>query len=181
MISNGRLGARRKGDPREDGFTLLEIAIAVAILGVALVTLVGLQTRLIDSYVQEKNREQAALYAQYLMSITQVQVEAPEVGTEEKDLESILREAGYFDNDRRRDFELMLDGWSYLRSVSSISAPTVEGLPPLEDILRRIDLEIRWGEAEDESYRLVYFMQPKAATTTSAYPQPPNYGTASQR
>ncbi len=51
------------------GFTLVEIAVAVAILGLALTTLIGLHTRMLDTYYNEKNRTKSAFLAQYVMTI----------------------------------------------------------------------------------------------------------------
>ena len=140
----------------EAGFTLVEVAIAVAILGLALTTLVGLHTRMLDTYYLERNRTKASLAAQYLMTLTEVAPDPPEVGSTEGDLNELLDERGYYtdldDTEVKNSKEQLFNGWRYTYEVHSID------LPLIEDALRRIDLVLIWGEGEDERYNLSYFM-----------------------
>ena len=141
------------------GFTLVEVAVAVAILGVGLVTLIGLHTRMLDTYFNERNRFQASLFAQYLMTQVEVLREAPEPGVETDGLISALEEAGYFDEDSFEKPDEQLQTWQFRREVSPIGLPlATEELA--EDALRRIDITIEWGPSEDEQYTLVHFMTP---------------------
>lgn len=134
------------------GFTLVEIAVAVAVLGLALTSLIGLQTRMLDTYYNEHRRIQASLYGQYLMTMIEAGPEVPEVETKEGKLRTLLDEKGYFDNEDSFGGKDPMKGWNYQMTVSSID------LPLLADALRRIDLSISWGEGEDEQFALVYFM-----------------------
>ena len=141
------------------GFTLIEIAVAVAILGLALTTLIGLQTRMLSTYYNEKNRTKAAFYAQYIMTILEVQADAPEPGSKDGDLEDLLDEIGFFDTDElHKDMKDDIEGWGYSRNVTSID------LPIIEDALRRVDLTVSWGEGEDQSFGLLYFVSNIAGT-----------------
>jgi len=68
------------------GFTLLEVLVAVAILGVALVTLLGLHVDNLARLARDQRVSEAALLAQGLMA----EVEAgpvPELGVERGDFE----------------------------------------------------------------------------------------------
>lgn len=142
----------KPGDRQQAGFTLIEIALAVAILGVGLTTLVSLQTRYLDSYVTEHNRTKATLYARYLMTIHEVSTLYPEPGIKEDNLSAKLKEAGYFDeSEHSQKLEEDLKLWKYKEEVSII--PVMNKI----DALRRIDLQIRWGETAREEYNLVYF------------------------
>ena len=62
----------------ERGFTLVEIAIAVAILGLAFSTLIGLHTKMIDTYSLERNRNIASLVGQYMLAIIEVAPQPPD-------------------------------------------------------------------------------------------------------
>jgi prepilin-type N-terminal cleavage/methylation domain-containing protein len=144
----------------ERGFTLVEIAVAVAILGIALTTLIGLHTRMLDIYLQEKARTQAAFYGQYILSIVEVDPQVPDPGTESGDLRNKLDELGYFDDNENGLKAKELIGWNYNIEVSS------ENFLELEDAYRRVDLSISWGPSEEESFSMVYFM--KSPTLTAA-------------
>jgi prepilin-type N-terminal cleavage/methylation domain-containing protein len=138
----------------EAGFTLIEIAVAVAILGIALTTLVGLQTRMLDIYFNERNRFDASLYGQYLMVALETKSTPPSVSTREGDLRDALEKAGFFDNDGFDEPLTLRGAWQYREEVSSVD------LPLISDAMRRVDLTISWGdlENEDESYSLVHFI-----------------------
>jgi prepilin-type N-terminal cleavage/methylation domain-containing protein len=134
------------------GFTLVEVAVAVAILGLALTTLVGLHTRMLDTYFNERSRTKAAFIAQYVITMLEVAPEPPGTGDTDGELDDILSDFGYFDGDDLKAHQQELAGWSYRQAVSSID------LPFLEDALRRVDLDIRWGESDNEKFSLVYFI-----------------------
>ena len=55
-------------DGHERGFTLLEVMIALAIIGIALVTLIGLETRTIQLAERQQRVTQATLLAQEKMT-----------------------------------------------------------------------------------------------------------------
>ena len=126
------------------GFTLVEIAVAVAILGLGLTTLIGLHSRMLSTYLDERDRLQAALYVQYLMTFIEIDTEVPDEGTEENDLESELKERGFFEEDKLDAPKRNLNGWKVVQKVQSIDLPfsTAEFG---QDALRQIDLQIVWG------------------------------------
>lgn len=153
----------------ERGFTLAEIAVAVAILGLALTTLVGLHTNMLNTYFNENNRIKAGFYARYIMTMLEVQPDPPAEGNDQGDLESYLDSFGYFGADdalgskNKSEFE----GWSYALNVESTD------LPLLEDALMRVELEIAWGENDDQYYRLIYFVSSRSESQPGF---PPGFG-----
>jgi general secretion pathway protein I len=69
-----------------NGFTLLEVLVAVAVLGLALVSLLGLHVRNIDLIDRDQRITEATLLARALM--TEVETGPfPELGLEEGDFE----------------------------------------------------------------------------------------------
>ena len=144
---------------RERGFTLLEIAIAIAFLGLSLSTIIAIQTRYLRQYSREENLAQAALYAQYAMTMMEVVGEPPETGSIDGDLATLLKETNFFDESELSAKEGELDGWKYRRNVTAISLPSLGETPPEEDVLRRIDLQIDWGGGD--GFTLVYYMRTK--------------------
>ncbi|HMB16310.1 MAG TPA: type II secretion system protein [Pelovirga sp.] len=81
---------KKQRTQRADGFTLLEVMIALAIVAIALVTLLGLSNRtvLVHEHIQKLTR--ATLLAQQLMSEQEVQVEG--VGAVDEEREGIFEE-----------------------------------------------------------------------------------------
>jgi len=144
-----------------EGFTLIEIAVSVAILGLALTTLVALNTRMLDTYFNERNRVRASFYAQYLLTMIDAAAEAPELGSKNDSLRDTLEENGYFDEDELKAEKDPPESWTYEREVSSIA------IAELDDALRRIDLSINWGPGADESFSMVYFVATKVDTSAS--------------
>jgi prepilin-type N-terminal cleavage/methylation domain-containing protein len=135
------------------GFTLVEIAVAIAILGIALTTLITMQTRNLDRYIHERSAMRAALYARYIMTFIEVDTKPPELGGDGGVLESKLDELGFFeaDIDKSEALRSQIQGWTWKQEVQSI------GFELLEDVLRRVDLTVSWGEGEPEEFHLVYF------------------------
>lgn len=147
-----------EGSDATAGFTLVEIAVAVAILGVALVSLLGLHTRMMNTYINEKNRFQAALSLQYVSSILETQAEPPDIGFTSEKFETTLAELGFFDIDSTAERELFrFEGWEYERNVEGIGLPT-DRKELAEDAIRKISMRVIWGPSEDEQYALVYFV-----------------------
>jgi len=135
------------------GFTLVEMAVSIAILGIALTTLITMQTRNLDRFVHERSAMRAALYARYIMTDIEIDQDPPELGGDGGSLESKLDELGFFDADIDKSDALrsQMQGWNWEQEVQSI------GFEILEDVLRRVDLTVSWGETEAEGFHLVYF------------------------
>lgn len=135
------------------GFTLLEIAVAISILGIGLATLVTLQTRYIAAYELESDRTFATLTAQYILTKLEQNPESLVAGTVGGALKSRLEQDGYYDYKsdlvKSEDHE-HLDAWTYQLSIRP------QDVPPNEDVLRRIDLTITW-DGGDLSF--VYFVR----------------------
>ena len=135
----------------ERGFTLVEIAIAVAILGLAFSTLIGLHTKMIDTYSLERNRNIASLVGQYMLAIIEVAPQPPDAGSDSGNLRNKLQDYGYFEGETDY-FKDELENWEYTTEVTSYD------LLVLEDVYRKIELNISWGEQVDQSYKIVYFV-----------------------
>lgn len=135
----------------EGGFTLVEILAAITLLALGLTTLLGMQRNYVDSYSRELNQAKAALYAQYLM--TMYEAASPELSQPESSLENGLREFGYFDEPTFQEEAADLSDWTFELLISPV--PVFEGL----ELLRRLDLTIRWSEQAGDRFQLVYFQR----------------------
>src|SRR5262245_13558808 len=84
------------------GFTLVEIAVAVAILGLAMGILLALHGGYLSSAIKDKNLTQAALAAKQLMTLIEVNKSAPETGTVERNLIDELKEEEVDEEEEKR-------------------------------------------------------------------------------
>ncbi|MFN8389566.1 MAG: prepilin-type N-terminal cleavage/methylation domain-containing protein [Bdellovibrionota bacterium] len=159
------MGTRQEIAPRPDrgpsGFTLIEVAVAIAILGAGFATLISFQTRLMDNYVHERNLFRATLAAQYLMAFLEVDNDPPEVGDTDGALEEALRKRGYFDGEQLDDTAKQFDGWKLEQHVTSVD------YAEFQDILRRIELKVSWDKSERDSVSLVLFMNTPSTDQTA--------------
>jgi general secretion pathway protein I len=105
------------------GFTLLEVMIAVAILAIALVTLLGSQSQSVSFANSAKFETMAALLAQSKMSEITIQA-----------ADSLSSDSGDFGED--------YPGYTWEATVSDVS---YEGLDAISDYLKQIDLAVTWG------------------------------------
>ncbi len=145
-----------KNNKKNNGFTLIEIAIAITILGLAMTTIIGLQTRYVNNYMVERDRTKAALIAQYIMTSIEVEKEPPEKGEKKESLNSVLKKIHYFENldskDKKQE-KKYLRNWTLTKKVTSIDIHLIK------DVLRRVDLKIKWGKSEDSSFTLTYYIK----------------------
>jgi general secretion pathway protein I len=105
------------------GFTLLEVMIAVALIAVALVTLLGSQSQSVSFANSAKFETMAALLAQGKMSEITI-----------KDADSLSSDSGDFGDD--------YPGYAWEAKVSDVS---IEGVEAISDYLKQIDLTVTWG------------------------------------
>ena len=109
---------------RSGGFTLLEVVIAVAIVGVALVMLLGSVNRNLDVAVKSRDAQIAALLAQEML--TEIQLEG---------LPSVREESGVFENN---------EGFEWFLSVAPYN------LALIETNIRIVRLLIVWDNGNEE-------------------------------
>ncbi|MBW2483836.1 MAG: prepilin-type N-terminal cleavage/methylation domain-containing protein [Deltaproteobacteria bacterium] len=105
------------------GFTLLEVMIAVALIAIALTTLLGSQSQSVSFANSAKFETMAALLAQSKMS------------------EVAMQKAGALISDSG-DFGEDYPGYAWAVDVSEIAIP---GIDNISDYLKQIDLEVTWG------------------------------------
>ncbi len=119
---------------RDNGFTLLEVMIALAIVGIALVTLIGLETRTVQLAERQQRVTQATLLAQGKMT---------EIETGAQSLSGLSGREGTFE----APFEL------YRWSVTLEGTP----LPSIE----MVTVTVAWGEeSRNEQVDLTSFLPP---------------------
>lgn len=107
----------------EKGFTLLEVMIAVALIAIALTTLLVSQSQSVSFANSAKFETMAALLAQSKMSELTL-----------LDADALSSDSGDFGDD--------YPGYAWAATVSDIS---IEGVDNISDYLKQVDLTVTWG------------------------------------
>ena len=110
--------------------------IAVALIAIALVTLLGSQSQSVSFANSAKFETMAALLAQSKMSEITIQ-----------DADSLSSDSGNFGDD--------YPGYAWEATVSDIS---IEGLDGISDYLKQIDLTVTWG-SNNYKIRLYHYVK----------------------
>jgi general secretion pathway protein I len=134
------------------GFTLLEVLIAIAVLGIALLALLSLEHQDLQSVIRGQDISRAAMLAQALM--TQAEIERfPQLGATSGNFDQMY--SGQYPNFR----------WT--RSVERSST--------FRD-LRKVEIHILYGPRYGRDYSVVEFMHnplPQVVTPQGQAPQNP--------
>ena len=105
------------------GFSLLEVMIAVALIAIALTTLLGSQSQSVSFANSAKFETMAALLAQSKMSEITLQ-----------SADDLTGDSGDFGDD--------YPGYAWESRVTDIS---IEGVEGISDYLKQVDLTVTWG------------------------------------
>ena len=133
--------------PRARAFTLLEVMVAMAILGIALLGLLGLHHQSIQSVIRAQQTTRASMLAQAVM--TEAELERfPELG----------RTSGNFEASFPGEFK----DFRWERAVEA------SGMFP--DV-RKVKVLIRYGPTLSQSFSLVEFVHSPIPPDTNGLPQ----------
>lgn len=114
-----------------NGFTLLEVMVAVAIMAIAFVTLIGSQSQSVSIAARTRFAVTSALLAQ--QKLTEI---------EASDFDDINADSGDFEN---------YPGYRWQAEVSELSEDEV-GIEGASGMLKKVDLVVSLGDDEDQSY-----------------------------
>jgi general secretion pathway protein I len=144
--------ARERALAPRAGFTLLEVLIAIAVLGIALLALLSLEHQDLQSVIRGQEISRAAMLAQAIMTQAELQ-RFPPLGTTSGNFDQMY--SGQYPNFR----------WA--RSVvPSATFPD----------LREVDIQVLYGPRFGRTYSVVEFMHnplPQVVTPQSQAPQNP--------
>ena len=117
------------------GFTLLEVMVALAIIAIALTAVLGMQSQSLSLAGEAKFGTTASLLAQ--AKIAEIETLNPE---------DLVSGSG--------DFGDNFDGYSWQTEVNDIVLDDTEGI---FRHLKRIDLNVSWGDSEQYQYGLRFY------------------------
>lgn len=144
----------RRGSGRDThaGFTLVEVAFAVAILALAFTSIIAIQSNVTATSIADRNRFEAALFAQYLLTAMDLSQDKPQPGEKQASLAQALLDAGWSEDQVSAPLAQYSD-WTVDTTVQSFD------LLEIADAMRRIDLTVAWGNDAASQYRVTYFIQ----------------------
>ena len=134
-----------KESSSNSGFTLIEVSLAVFLLGLALVTIIGLQSSVLQRSIADNKRLQALTIARMIMSQIETSREEIEIENRSGSVQDFISDAQDLgiQPEKYAEFSVKLD-------------VTLAGIPEKPDALKKIDLKIFWNEVDN--YSLVYFI-----------------------
>jgi general secretion pathway protein I len=128
---SARTGDRGAGAGRgHDGFTLIEVLVALTIVAFAFVGLLGLHNRNLAMVAKDQDLTRATLLARQFITEMELIEQFPDVGTSRGDFANA-------------------PGFSWERDVQDTELPTV----------RRVDLRIIWDERQPNACELIYYIR----------------------
>lgn len=116
----------------DDGFTLLEVMVAIALIAIALMAVLGSQSQSVSLAGEARFNTTAALLAQSKMA-----------EIESQDPEDLTADSGDFGED--------FPGYTWKLAVSNVTLDRPENV---SDHLKQVDLTVAWGEDEEFLYAL---------------------------
>jgi len=139
----------------QDGFTFIEIMIALIILATAVSTLLGMQGAAIARTVRDKDAQQAMLLARRIMASIEAMPQGKNLDTfEDKPALAALQQFGIPDPPDEASKQA-LSPFKISLGMGDLTLP----LPNVEEEpLTKINLQISWGAQPDEMFSVTYLI-----------------------
>ena len=139
------------------GFALIEILMAILILGMSLTTLLSLHSSAVQRTLRDRSQKNAMLIARSIMSAIEVdpeQVEGQDTTMVVKDMLEQLLPSRSESTDKELD--LFLENFEANLRVEEVLIPIPGGEPVL---MKKIMLLIFWGDGPAEQLQTLFFVR----------------------
>jgi prepilin-type N-terminal cleavage/methylation domain-containing protein len=136
---------------RQQGFTLIEVTLAIVLLSGAMVVLLGLQSSIMRRTYVDSQNQLAMMAARQVLSA--IEVSDLPVDTQETsgDLKEILTSLISVNAEDEKSLKIF-DELSLHLSVSFWGIPTVD-----EQAMKRVELTVSWSDRPQDALQVVYF------------------------
>lgn len=151
--------ARISAREHKKGFTLVEVVIAILILAGSLVVLLGLQSASVTKALRDRNQLQAMLAAKHIFAAVEVFQQFDDrddtlpVYQLLKDLDALPDVGDSAEEEElyaRMEARIQIGEWENPEALAPLGAD--------KNLLKRIYLQIFWGESPDDQMEIVYFI-----------------------
>lgn len=136
----------------QQGFTLIEIIIAVMVLAVSLTTILGLQSSSTDQAIRTRNKQEAMLIAREIMSAIELQGSAIENISLNTSALEVLQKYLPPDKQKKNRAETGLP----LQADLSIDFWAMKGLP--DKSVKKVSLVVYWSDNPQDKISIIYFI-----------------------
>jgi len=149
------LGEMRRETPayagRNAGFTLIEVTLALLVLGGSLVVLLGLQSSIVDRTLRDSKRQRAMLLSRQILAILETAKEPPALQKTNGSFHDVLTSLtdsskdAAAPNPEDAEFEAHFE-------VQDVGLPEIN-----PNAMRKVTLKISWGPDSIDQITAVYF------------------------
>lgn len=141
----------RRSTSRQLGFTLIEVTLALLVLGGSLIVLLGLQSSIIERTLRDNRKQRAMLFSRRILSSIEVARDPLPPQKTEGSFRDVLSSVDTSSSPAEQpdpeeaDFKVRLE-------VESIGIPQMA-----ENAMRKITLTLSWGANSADQLTSVYF------------------------
>jgi prepilin-type N-terminal cleavage/methylation domain-containing protein len=145
----------------DNGFTLMEVTIALAVLASAMIILLGLQSSMVDRTVIQRQQVEALRFARGILSAVEARETAGVAldigsfsGTPNDVMESILKGSSL---QNQSDSGGLRD--QVTRNMTAVLNVQYWGIPSVNDkAMKRVELKLSWGDRREENLQYLFFI-----------------------
>ena len=143
--------AKKRSKQPAQGFTLIEVTVAIIILASALTILIGMQSSLMSQTLRARNEQQAMLLARRLLASFEVVDPELSPGTQELSAAEALKLEEVSSKRDEADFK-GYENFTVRLQVSYLGIPNID-----PQAMKQLLVDVMWSEDPGDSLQIVYF------------------------
>ncbi len=147
---------------QEEGFTLIEIILAIMLLAAGLSVILGLQSSAVDQTIRDRNKEFALLAGRRILSTIETGDGDVEILEKDEPMNKLLQSFGAIDPNSKEDDLTRLAEFQGHIKVENWGIPEIN-----PNAMKKISLEISWSDSPRDMVQLIYFVPATPPASTS--------------